>query len=504
MKEKDKTKEKDKVQEEKETKQTNKFIIAFIILAIVILSLMVTKRIISNNNKDTIKEENNIQAAYYGKYYGEKIAKIAMMYYLENEKMISSNELNKTINNIEDYKFDNSEVHFSDIKCKKIETNDNGDLKLKDCNSKLFNTKKSYTYETNILDKIKQLTYEDIDSSFAEKSMNGLSKILNIKINITHSIGCDDDEKDGTVKESNYNHKYKYVNVTRNGEETESTQITENDNVDVLICKRINLDSINKKVEVSKIDLNSKLPQKDFKPEILKSLAETIGEATFGVNYKYNYNGGIFYIKDKNDNINEYKNVEKIYYHKGGSCNFYVEFYILTSDKVIPLTLDDIKQYGAKEEKPINETKTYENKDYDAIYSVWVRSTTCGADFKYIAHKNDNNFYDLSTGEKIDMSIKYNYYDILTTDRKFNGYNTKLTIKAVMKDEVIDGIVYLVDTNDYLYKHVYEEDNETITKASDKKVKTIHYRDNSGYIYIEFTDGTFYENNALNLLKLEY
>ena len=501
MKEKDKLKEENN--EEKETKQTNKFIIAFVILSIIILLLMVIKIIINkNNNKDTVKEENNIQAAYYGRLYAEKAEHIAMIYYLENEKMISPSDLTKEINNVEDYKFDNSEIHFSDIKCEGIETTDTGDLKVKECSSKLFNNKKTYTYTTNIIDKIKQLTYKDIDSSFTEKSMNGLSKTFNIKVNITHSIGCNDDEKDGTVKESNYNHKYKYVNVKRNGEVTESTNITENDNVDVLICKRINLDSINKKIEVSKIDLNSKLPQKDFKPEILKLLAETIGEATFGANYKYKYSDGIFYIKDKNDNINEYKNVEKVYYHKAGGCNYYVEFYILTSDKVILLTLDDVKQY--KNEKPINETETYENKDYDAIYSVWIRSTTCGADFKYIAHKNDNNFYNLSTSEKIDMAIKYNYYDILTTDRKFDGYNTKLTVKVVMKDAVIDGINYLIDDNDNLYKHVYEEEKQMITKISNKKVKTIYYNQNSEYAYIEFTDESFYENNVLNSLKIEY
>ena len=102
------------------------------------------------------------------------------------------------------------------------------------------------------------------------------------------------------------------------------------------------------------------------------------------------------------------------------------------------------------------------------------------------------------------MAIKYNYYDILTTDRKFDGYNTKLTVKVVMKDAVIDGINYLIDDNDNLYKHVYEEEKQMITKISNKKVKTIYYNQNSEYAYIEFTDESFYENNVLNSLKIEY
>lgn len=493
---------KKKEEESKNQKNIKNIIPIVIILVIVVLTIVIVKLIV-NNSKITHKEENNYQAKYYGNYYGEKIKQISLMYYLENNKMISSNELIKEIKNVEDYKFDNSEVYFSDIKCKSIYVDDTGILKLIDCTSEEFNSKKGYTYEANILDVVNNLKYSDINASFTEKSMQGLAKIYNFNLNVKYSIGCNQEEKNDTLRQVDYN-SIKYVKVKRDGKKANSETISENDNVEIQVCKRINLDNIDKKIDISSINLNNKLRENDFTPIKLKEVAETIGETVYELDYRYKYENNIFYLKDKNGFTKEYNNVKKVYYNKVGGCTFNIEFFVFTEEKIYDIDIDNSRQFLNEKESSIYEKQVYQNNSYDSIYSILARSLTCGAEYKYIASKDDKLFYNLSTGEQLDMSIKYNDYDILTTDRKFNDYNTKLDTKLIMKDTVVSKIHYIIDSNDYLYGYIYDEENTSFKKLSDKKVKTIYYNEENKYSYIQFIDDTFYNDNVINAVSIEY
>lgn len=484
----------EKSKKENSSKKTIIIVVAIITLIILITFIVITI-INKNSSRELKRENNNYQAKYYGNFYGNEIKKIALFYYLNNNKMISSNELEEAIKNIEDHNFTGSEIKFSDIKCKSMKTEENGDLKLIDCNSDLFNSKKGYTYETNIIDEINSLTYSDIDSSYTENSVKGLAKIRNFNINIEYSTGCDYDEKDGMLKEVDYNSS-KYVKVKRNNEVVDSDTINENDEVDVRICKKINLDNIDKKIDVSTINLNNKLSEKDFTPKKLEEVAETIDEASFDTEYKYKYDNGIFYIKDNNNYSKEYNNVKKVYYHRGSSCGYYIELFIMTEDKIYLLILDGTAA--------ILEKEIYQNESYDSIYSVFVHSLTCGAEYKFVAHKSDNTFYNLKTNKQLDMTIKYNYYDILTTDRRFNDYDTKLTTKAVIKDNVVNAIKYIIDSNDYLYGYIHNNDSISFEKLDDRKVKTIYYNEKEKYLYIQFMDEAFYDDNIITNVGIDY
>ena len=206
-----------------EMKLTKKNIVVIIIMVLVILIPFVYKIIkeINKFNESNEEKEYKVYVKYYGNMYGEKIKKIALLYYLENGKMISSNELEDEINKVEDYKFYNSEIKFSDIKCESIHTDDNGILKLIDCNSDEFDSKIGYTYEANISDEVAGLTYKNIDSEFTEKSMQGLAQIKGLNLSTDYSVGCGDNEEDNKLIR---NHQG-YVLVTRNGEKAENEEI---------------------------------------------------------------------------------------------------------------------------------------------------------------------------------------------------------------------------------------------------------------------------------------
>ena len=269
-------------------------------------------------------------------------------------------------------------------------------------------------------------------------------------------------------------------------------------------------------LDVSAIDMNTNLPGQVYEPEKLEELAKTseVADLPKYPSAKYKYNNDYFYlIVNKNGNEKEYHNVKQIYYTTHESCNFYMKFFLLTDDKVIIVVFDSMKSING-----IMELNTYSNKKYDSIYSIWVRAETCGAEFEYIGHTEDDKYYNLENGEEIDTNIQYNYYGIININRKLQYKNINLDVKAVLKSNVDSKLEYIVDSNGYLYKFNSQEDGTyEIEKVSDKKVKTIYYEyfeenyeDAITISYniptkIEYEDETKYEEDTLlEWSKIEY
>lgn len=207
----------------------------------------------------------------------------------------------------------------------------------------------------------------------------------------------------------------------------------------------------------------------------------------------YTLNNGLFslYAKDSNKADIKYDNVTKVY-TEYMDCSGDQRFIIYTNSKIMLLHV--VQSYEDKKLE-ISMNKSINNpENYEGAYSIFINSSTCGADLEYAVKTKGGEYVTIANGKKFNVD-EYNYNILHFIDDKHNNYEGEEKLydaKAMVFDLSGDNMYFYIGSDDYIYDIV---DNK-VTKLSGKKVKEIKGNINGFNIILE--DNSLFEFNIYN------
>lgn len=256
----------------------------------------------------------------------------------------------------------------------------------------------------------------------------------------------------------------------------------------------------NKKIDISSINISKDLPSSTSKPELLEILKET-NKLTYidhseeiGYTFKNKKLKFKIDLPDEEETEFEINNIDSAFYYYEDTCSGDITLFMISGNNVYLIRdLDSVGKFNFDEDVTV-----YKNKSYSEIYSIVVHSATCGLYLNYLGKSSDGNYYHIEDASKTDVNTKYNYFDILKSNRELTVGGKTYNVKVVVKGDVNDDLRYIIDSNNILYSlnSEYEKNVWSIKKVSDKKVKTINLYDES-LVSIELEDGTMLDDDEI-------
>lgn len=261
--------------------------------------------------------------------------------------------------------------------------------------------------------------------------------------------------------------------------------------------------SIDKVLDINKVDMSKELPGSIKKPEKLKELKTSNKMISFDGrdDVSYSYTGNVLKLETSDWDSSqkfEIKNIDKIFYYHENNCSGSITLYMFSNNKLY--YIEDITRVVNFKQNEKEYLKEYTNNSYTEIYNMIVHGATCGAYLIPLGKTSSGDYYNLDTNEKVDITSKYNQFDILKSNRELKIDGVTYKIKVAIKEEVEHDLQYAIDENNYLY----DISEQRIKKISPKKVKSINLHGENEVVSIEAEDGTFLLENPNGGRYIEY
>ena len=226
--------------------------------------------------------------------------------------------------------------------------------------------------------------------------------------------------------------------------------------------------SNNTVLDLSQISTKS-FKVRDFQPEKLETIQgekkfDLVGEnnATLTINFD-GTKATLKYKSNKKNITKEISNVSKVSYSDYGICSPHTLVYVISSNKIFLVNIDNYSDSYEEELTESNFVKEISNSNsYADIYMDYLHPATCDFIPLWLGRTADGKYYDLSTSTEYSGNTYFYYNDgnnYVKSDKSYKLGNNSGKVSVVFIDEVDEDLEAYIDANDYLYEFDYSEES---------------------------------------------